>query len=267
MFKFIFIGLMTIFSTCFGMASEKLILTGSSTVAPLLSEIAKRFETTHKGIRVDVQTGGSSRGITDARQGTADIGMVSRALKGGEKDLKSFTVAMDGIGLIVHSSNNIKSLTNEQIVKIFKGRIKNWKEVGGSDRTITVVNKAEGRSTLELFLDYFNLTSPEVKASVIIGDNEQGIKIVSENPNSIGYVSIGAAEYSISEGIKLKLLPMNGVSASTKNVRLGKFPLSRPLNLVVAGEVTDLKKEFLDFAQSKSVKDLIKDQYFVSLEN
>ena len=55
---------------------------------------------------------------------------------------------------------------------------------------MTVVNKAEGRSTLELFLDYFKLKSPDVQADVVIGDNEQGIKTVAGNPNAIGYVSI-----------------------------------------------------------------------------
>lgn len=64
----------------------KLVLTGSSTVAPLISEIAKRYEAEHSGVRIDVQTGGSSRGVADARQGVADIGMVSRSLKDNEKE-------------------------------------------------------------------------------------------------------------------------------------------------------------------------------------
>ena len=74
-----------------GQLQGKLILTGSSTVAPLANEIAKRFEQQHPGVRVDVQTGGSSRGIVDARRGTADIGMASRALAGDESDLTPAT--------------------------------------------------------------------------------------------------------------------------------------------------------------------------------
>ena len=69
---------------------EKLVLTGSSTVAPLAAEIGKRFESLHSNVRVDVQTGGSSRGVSDARAGLADIGMASRALKDDEKDLLEF---------------------------------------------------------------------------------------------------------------------------------------------------------------------------------
>ncbi|MBC85929.1 MAG: ABC transporter substrate-binding protein [Bdellovibrionaceae bacterium] len=250
----------------FSFSAEKLVLTGSSTVAPLLGEIAKRFEKSHNDVRVDVQTGGSSRGIADTRQGVADIGMVSRALKPSEKDLTAFTVAMDGIGMIVHSSNPIEKLTQEQILNIYKGKVKSWKNVGGPDKSVTVVNKAEGRSTLELFLKHFQLKPYEIKASVIIGDNEQGIKTVAGNPNAIGYVSIGAAEFSISQGVNIKLLPLNGIVSSTENVRNGRFPLSRPLNLVAKGEVSGLKKQFIEFAKSSEVSDLVRDQYFVSVE-
>ena len=63
-----------------GEATGKLVVTGSSTVAPLVLEIAKRFETLHPDVRIDVQTGGSSRGIADAGSGLADIGMASRPL-------------------------------------------------------------------------------------------------------------------------------------------------------------------------------------------
>ena len=83
----------------FGEAATKLTLTGSSTVAPLALEIAKRFESLHPGIRVDVQSGGSSRGLADARQGLSDIGMVSRALKPGENDVLAFPIARDGIAM------------------------------------------------------------------------------------------------------------------------------------------------------------------------
>ena len=86
-------------------APEKLVLTGASTIAPLAAEIARRFESQHPGTRIDVQTGGSSRGINDTRNGTAEIGMVSRALKPAEQDLQAHTIALDGVGLILHASN------------------------------------------------------------------------------------------------------------------------------------------------------------------
>ncbi len=245
-------------------AKVKIVLTGSSTVAPLAAEIGKRFESKHPGIRVDVQSGGSSRGVSDAEQGLADVGMVSRALKDDEtKKLLPFTIAKDGVCIILHRTNPVTKLEDKQVVDIYTGKITNWKEVGGKDAPITVVNKAEGRSTLELFLHYFKLEAKAVKASVIIGDNQQGIKTISGNPNSIGYVSIGSAEYDAGAGTPIKLLPVGGVNASIANVKNGKFPLSRPLNLVTKTKPEGIVKDFLDFAVSKEVNDIIKEQYFV----
>ena len=243
----------------------KLVLTGSSTVAPLLTEIGRQFEKENPNVRIDVQTGGSSRGIADTRSGVANIGMVSRDLKEEEQDLLSFTIAKDGIGIIVHQDNPITSLSNEEIVDIYTGKINNWQEVNGNNSGITVVNKAEAHSTLELFLNYFKLQNSKIKASVIIGDNQQGIKTVAGNPNAIGYISIGAAEFSITEGVAIKLLPLNGIEATSENISNGTFPLSRPLNLVIKSQSQDLEKIFIEFSRSSEVHDLIKEQDFVPI--
>ena len=248
----------------FAATDNKLVLTGSSTIAPLASELAKRFEKLNPGVQVDVQSGGSSRGVNDARVGLADIGMASRALNPDEQNLKSFTIALDGISVILHRSNPVQNLTDAQIVGIYTGAIKNWKEVGGRDERITVVNKAEGRSTLELFLHHFQLKNSQIKAHVVIGDNQQGVKTVIGNPGAIGYVSIGTAEYEHSQGAAIKLLPMAGVPASTANVKNGSFPLMRPLNLVTKSEPAGLAKRFIEFARSNAVQDLVQSQYFVS---
>ncbi len=238
--------------------SGKLVVTGSSTVAPLIAEIAKRYEQQNPGVRVDVQTGGSSRGIGDARNGLADIGMVSRALKPEENDLSSHTLAHDGITLIVHASNPVTALADKHVVGIYTGRIQNWEDAGGADAPITVVNKAEGRSTLELFLAYFHLKADEVKPSVVIGDNEQGVKTVAGNPDAIGYVSVGSAGYAATHGVPIKLLPLDGVAASAETVADGSFPLARPLVLVTKPQPGNpLVRPFLDFALSAEVNDLI----------
>lgn len=243
----------------------KLVITGASTLAPLIGEIGKRFESLHPKVRIDVQSGGSSRGVADTRQGLADIGMVSRAMKDDERDLSAFPVARDGVCPILHQENPVQALTDEQIVEIYTGKISNWKLVGGKDAPITVVNKADGRSTLEVFLQYFKLKNSDVKAQVVIGDNEQGVKTVAGNPHAIGYVSIGTAEYDAIHGVPIKLLPIGGVAASTENVRTGVFPLSRPLHLVTRTTPSGLAKAFIEYAQSKAVHDLISQQYFVPL--
>jgi len=249
------------------MSIEKLVLTGSSTVAPLVAEIGKRFESLHPNVRVDVQTGGSSRGVTDTRTGLANIGMISRALKKNETDLLSFTIALDGISIIINQSNPVSSLSKQQIIDIYTGKIIDWHDVGGNNAPITVVNKAEGRSTLELFLHHFELTNTQVKPHVVIGDNQQGIKTVSGNPNAIAYVSIGAGEYEAEHNIPIKLLPLDGIGASVSNVHNRSFPLSRPLNLITSKQPGGIAKTFIEFARSVQVNDLIEAQYFVPIAN
>src|SRR5262249_52001008 len=147
----------------------------------------------------------SSRGMADARQGLADIGMASRALKPEENDVLAFSIARDGVSMILHADNPVTGLTDQQIVDIYTRKISNWKEVGGKDAPITVVHKAEGRSTLEVFLEHFKLKNTQVQPDVVIGDNEHGIKTVAGNANAIGYVSIGAAEYNIGQKVPIKL--------------------------------------------------------------
>ncbi len=271
---FLFVVSATLLSGCSSQSgsdtAHQVVLTGSSTVAPLMNEIGKRFEESHPGVRIDVQSGGSSRGIADARRGLADIGMVSRDLRSDENDLTAITIARDGIGLIVHSENPVQSLTNEQIVQIFTGQIENWSQVGGNDAPITVVNKAEGRSTLELFLKHFELNSKDIQADVVIGDNEQCVKTVAGNVNAIGYVSIGTAEFDANAGVPIRLLPLGGIIASIENVQNGTFPLSRPLNLVFTKQETNFPKgivgELIEFALSPEMHEIIQEQYYVPVK-
>lgn len=245
---------------------HKLVITGSSTMAPLVAEIGKRFETRHPGIRIDIQTGGTSRGIADVINGIADIGMASRALKSQEQHLHGSVIARDGITIILHQSNPVQELTDGQIRAIYTGGITHWNQVGGPDAPITVVNKAEGRSTLELFLDYFQVSNRDIHAHVVIGDNEQGIKTVAGNPHAIGYVSIGTAQYDATHDIPIRLLPLQHIPATIETVRESTFPLSRPLTLVTKFPPAGLIKDFIDFARSSEANDLILKQYFVPLQ-
>ncbi len=246
--------------------AQKLVLTGSSTIAPLAAELGRRFESLHPEVEVDVQAGGSSRGIEDTRSGLADLGMVSRALTPAEADLHAYTIALDGIALINHRHNPVAALRREEIIAIYTDRIDRWSEVGGPDQPITVVNKAEGRSTLELFLMHFGLKNAEIKPDVVIGDNAQGLKTVAGNPWALGYVSIGSAEYEASHGRPIRLLPLDGVEASIETVRAGTYPLKRPLNLVTLEPARGLALAFIELARSESARGIVKQQFFVPVE-
>jgi len=243
----------------------KLIITGSSTIAPLAQEMAKQFESSYPNVRVDVQTGGSSRGISDVRRSLTHIGMVSRQLKASEQDLTAHKIAMDGVTLIVHQQNPVTQLTDDQIRAMYTGKFSNWTDLGGTDNPITVINKAEGRSTLEVFLGYFGLKNQQIKPDIVIGDNEQAIKLVAQNPHAIAYVSIGTGEYSQQHGVPIKLLAINGIAASSHNVNQATFPITRELNFITHGIPNKLSLAFIEFAQSPATFPLIKAQSFVPL--
>ncbi|MEM7227201.1 MAG: phosphate ABC transporter substrate-binding protein [Planctomycetota bacterium] len=245
----------------------RLVLTGSSTMAPLVGEIAKRFEARHANVRIDVQTGGSSRGIADATRGIADIGMSSRTLDQRERaGMVETLLARDGVCFIVHASNPIASLTRDELVGIYTGQIQNWREVGGYDGPITVIDRAAGRSETTLVAAFLDFEPGSVDADVIAGENQQGIKLVAGDPNAITYMSVGTSEYEASNGTAIALLPLDGIAATSASVASGAFPLSRPLVFVHRTEHSTLQSAFLEFATSHEVHDLVQEQSFVPIE-
>lgn len=248
---------------CVSRGDQRLVVTGSSTVAPLAAEIARRFEAAHPGVRIDVQSGGSSRGIADARRGIADVGMVSRSLTATESDLRAHVIARDGVALVVHADNPVRSLSREQIVGLYTGQLDEWSDVGGTGDAVTVVNKADGRATLAVFLDHFRLESRDIEADVVVGENQHAIKTVAGDPSAIGYVSIGAAEHAVRSGLPVALVTLDALDPSSAAVAAGRWPIARPLNLVTTGEPSPLARRFIDFARSETARELVRAQSFV----
>jgi phosphate transport system substrate-binding protein len=246
-----------------GQSGGRLLITGSSTMAPLVAAIAKRFQALYPGTSVEVRMGGSGRGIQDARRGVADIGMVSRALGEELRDLYGIPIARDGVAVVVHRDNPVKSLTVRQIADIFSGRTANWKQAGGRDAPVLVAKAEETRSSTELFARFFDLRYDRIQAQQVVGDNPARIRLLVENPNAILYMSVGEAERNAQSGVPLRLLPMGGVAASSKSIRSGDYPISRPLTLVTRAMPAGLAKQFIDYALSAEVTDLIVAHDFV----
>ena len=245
--------------------TDRLTLTGSSTIAPMISEIARQFEKDHPGVRVDVQTGGSSRGIRDAKNGVADIGMSSRALKPAElTGLKTKTIGWDGVAFVVHADNPVGELTREQLIDIYTGRVDNWLALGGNDAPIVVSNRAAGRSELELIVKFLGLKPTDIKADVIDGETQQSIKTVTTNVNAIVYTSVGAAHHAAQQGEPIKLLPLGGVFPTIETVRSGEFPLARPLVLIQPAESSNnLARAFVRYAASSKVDNVTRSLGYV----
>lgn len=188
----------------------KLLLSGSSTMAPMLEAVGKRFTTLHPGVQVQINTTGSARGIEDVVSGKADIGMASRSLTDKESGLFSFAIARDGVCLVVHKSNPVRSLTNQQVAGIFTGRIGNWSAVGGRDAPIAPINAKEGLGAVELFVHYFGVKYSDIKTPIVVSGNPGRIVALIENPNGISYMSIGWAQREADRGVPIKLLPVDG---------------------------------------------------------
>lgn len=255
----------------FGLAScgkketgEVVVLTGASTIAPVVADAAKGYEAANPGVRIEIQTGGSSRGIADTLSGIAELGMVSRVLAPDEAEkLTAHRIAADGVCVVLHKDNPVEDLTKERLIDIYTKKVVNWKEYGGPDATIVVVNKAEGRSTLEVFLQYLGLDNADVKADVVAGENLHVINSVVGNPNSIGYVSIGTATTEAQGGTPIKLISTGGVAPTPENVASGAFPITRPLTIVEDAQTSPAAKAFLDHLKSPAINDIVEKHFFV----
>ena len=248
-----------------GQPEETLTATGSSTIAPVFGEIAAQFESEHD-IRVNVQGGGSSRGIQDTANGRVQLGMASRALTDAErnKGLMEHTLAWDGIALIVHHDNPIMALDRGQIRSLFSGEFNSWDDIGAASMPVVIVNKAEGRSTLTLFLEAFELQNSDIQADIVAAENQQVILSVAGNPGALGYVSIGAALAAERDGTAIRALPLDGVPADAASVQSGQWPLRRPLNLLTLGPAQGATATLIDFARnSDGARALLEQYYFV----
>lgn len=254
----------------FANSAEKITTAGSSTVRPIVDKAAKAFKNTHPDVYFVIGGGGSSHGVKAAGTGEVNIGQASRNIKDKEMkaypDLVPFKIGLDGIAVIINSSNPINAITKQQIQDIYTGKVTNWKEVGGSDAPIILISKEEGRSTLELFLKYFGLEAKEIGSgheavmvhkikgdkefasatARLIGPNNEAIANVSTKPNAIAYVSVGTAQEIAKKGARIKLLELDGVPATIENVGNETYPLRRPLHILTKVSQRAVSKHLLN---------------------
>lgn len=210
-----------------------------------------------------IEAGGSSRGISDARSGKADIGMAAQVLTAAEKDLNGFPVARDGFGLLVHKENPIQILSQGDVAAIFTGKLRNWKLVGGSDLPITVVARDQKRGLTALFLEHFKLNYADIQAQKVAGDNPIAFDAVRDDITAITLISVVAAEHATADGMPVKLLQLDGVAATTRNILTGNYPLTRPLTLVTQQVPSELARHFIEFSLSSQVTDLVQKLGFI----
>jgi phosphate transport system substrate-binding protein len=238
---------------------------GSTTVQPLAEKLAESFAVFQPGVKIDIQAGGSSVGVKSAGQGMTNIGTVSRELADSEKkdypDLQVFKIALDGIAPIVNPEVQVKGLTKDQVKDIFSGKIRNWKEVGGEDKSITVVSREEGSGTRTAFEELvMGKDNPIVDAAILQPSNGAIRTTVSTTPDSIGYMSLGYLDNTV------KALPVNGVEPMQANAANGTYPIVRPLLMITKGAPGEAAKAWLDYILSSNGQHVVAAQGYVPVK-
>ena len=245
----------------------KLLITGSSTMAPLIEDLGKRFRTRHPGVAITVEAGGSGRGVADARDGKADIGMASRELTPQEQALFAIPIARDGIVFVVHKDNPLGALTRAQAVEMFSGKIGNWKALGGHDARIEAVTRPAGRGSIEIAAHYLGLASTAIKAAHVIGDNNDVVRLITANRNVIAFISTGGVDDAVQKRLPLKPLVLDGLTPGVGSIRDGTWPMSRPLNLLTRRVPAGVAKAFIEFVLSPAARAVVVDHDFVPYQN
>lgn len=112
-------------------ASGKVVVAGSSSISPVMEKLIEAYKSVNANVKIELQTSDSTTGVTNAINGTCDIGMASRALKDSEKSkgVSEITIAMDGIAVVVNKENPAESLTKTQVEQIFTGKTTKWNDV------------------------------------------------------------------------------------------------------------------------------------------
>lgn len=111
-------------------ASGKVVVSGSSSVTPVMEKLAEAYQKANTNVTVDVQQSDSSTGIKDAINGTSDIGMASRDISDDElsQGIKSVTIAQDAIAVIVNKDNAVDDITMDEIKAIYTGSKTTWSD-------------------------------------------------------------------------------------------------------------------------------------------
>ena len=223
--------------------SGKVSMSGSTSMEEIAKALAEGFNAKYPDVAIDVQLGGSSTGIKNAQEGVSDIGNVSRALKDTETGLDAETIALDGIAVIVNTANSVEDLSIEQILKIYTGEIKNWKDLGGDDAEIQVVGREAGSGTRDGFESVVGIED-NAKHDQELTSTGAVQTAVASTPGAIGYVSLANVDDTV------KALKVGGVSPAIETVQDGSYTLQRPF-VMVTKTGADLRPEvkaFLDFA-------------------
>ena len=275
-YKGIWAGLVLFLVIGFGSATHaasglRIQVVGSTTVLPVASRSAQKFMESSSS-RILVNAGGSGVGIHSVAGGRADIGMASREISQDEKKrfekshLKIHPIGLDAVACVVSSEvyeSGVRQLTREQIAGIYLGEIRNWKEVGGQDRQIVVVDKERHRGTRHVFMQYvFGNASQRTPGTLLVtGSNNEEQAKIAQSDSAIGMLSLAW----VNDDVKAVSLLDQGkeILPTWETVRQGNYPIVRKLSFITAGEPKSETKAFIDFVKGPEGQKIVAESGYI----
>ncbi len=252
-------------------AESGLIVDGSTTVGPICDAFAEAFGSSHPDVGITVNKTGSGDGAAALIDGRCQIAMMSRFMKDTEftkavvnKVLPvAHVIAMDGVCIVLHPSNPIAELTKAQVTQIYKGEIKNWKELGGPDLAIVAISRDTSSGTYESFHELVINKEKMGSAVEYVSSNPQAHARVKSTPGAIGYIGLGFVDAYI------KPIKLDGVMPTRQTIAKGKYPASRPLFLFTNGypKLGSIVHELCTFHLTEKGQEIIEAKGFIPLTN
>ena len=237
-------------------------IAGGTAHIPVMTQAAQDIMTFNPKIRITVAGGGSGVGVKQVGEGLAGIGNTGRPLKDSEVKqfgLKTFPFAIDGVALAVHPDNPVKSLTTEQVVKMYSGAVTDWKDLGGEPGAINLYGREDGSGTRETFTDKL-LGKAELAPSVNVVNSNGAMKTaIAQDKRAIGYVGIGHLDSSIAG------VAVDGHVPSQENAASGEYPVVRDLFMNTKGEPTGLTAAFIDYIYSEPGAKIIEKSGYIPI--
>ena len=244
--------------------SGSLTLTGSTSMNEVCNALGEAFTELYPDVQFNKGGSGSGEGPTAVSDGTAQIGDLSRDVKDDENpdNFDIFTIAIDGIAVIVNPENPVSDLTSEQIAQIYTGEVTNWADLGGNDGAISVIGRDAQSGTRDGFESIFGIEDA-CAYSAQLGATGDVITSVAGDPNGIGYISLGSVNDSV------KALMVDGVEATDENIINDTYGVSRPFVEICmkgASESDPVIKAWFDFVYSEDGKAIIEECSLIPTE-